>query len=121
MVANPFPELAVACFFAVHEDADAVDFGGKPCGEDETEDEQRHGKAELPIGNSEGYAQHHDDGRCEGNHGEPEGDGAVGVAHDAGGNDIGEDEGDGDGEHELLCVGFGIDGGADGCEECAVQ
>ena len=78
-IPNPLRHFLQAWLFAVHQNADAVDFTAEPDEEDGGGVEHAEGEHFLPQGHTKGDAHHHDDGRGEGEDGSPEGERTVGV------------------------------------------
>lgn len=78
-VADPADEVFDGGLLAVHEDADAVDFGRNPYHGEEGDHQEHKREGYFPAGDAEGDARHHHHGRCEGYDREPEGEAGVGV------------------------------------------
>jgi hypothetical protein len=121
MIPEPFPQLLVVDLLAVHQYACAVDAPCKPRGSHKTDNEHHHAEGQFPIGYSERDAYHHDDGRCEWDDAEPEGHWPFGIGDHVLRHDEGEDDGRGDGHHELLRIGLVVHCRAYGREQRAVE
>ena len=120
---TPFDHFLPTGLFPVHQYTRSVDFSCKPGGQDKSTDKAEHGSCQLPIRHGSRYAKrnpsHHDDGRSEGDDAGPNGQGAARIAEYRLQDDKGEDDGHGDGEHQLLrflrvFIDYRADGGKQG-------